>query len=96
MCSCWVELAPHISLLSIYTLKEYSVPLGSLPHHVAIISVEVGGQLLLVVHTTGLNGIREAQRSEGQIHHGLLHQLDMTAASRCIGLRDKIQDNVAP
>lgn len=56
-------------------------PLGGPPHQVAIISVEVGGQILLAVHAAGLDGIREAQRPEGEILHGLLDQLDVTTSA---------------
>lgn len=81
---------------SIKTLKMscYS-PLGSLPHPVAVVSVEVGGQLLLVVHTARLNDLREAQRPEGQRLHGLLDQLDVTTSTCCVSLDEDGEDTAS-
>lgn len=75
--------------------KSCSSPLGGLPHPVAVVSVEVGGQVLLLVHTVGLHHIREAQRPEGQRLHGLLNQLDMTS-STCGVCLDEDGEDTAP
>lgn len=72
---------------------SHSSPLGGLPHFVAVISVEVSGQLLLLEHTTGFNKIREAQRPEGQRLRSLLNQLDVTTSTCCICL--EIGEDVA-
>lgn len=74
-----------ISVVSTNSKNKLS-PLGSLPHSVAIISVEVSGHFVLVVHTAGFDHIREAQRPEGQRLHSLLNHLDMTTSSCCICL----------
>lgn len=83
---CPHSLINSFSVLCAKTLKSHSSPLGSLPHLVAIIPVEVGRQFLLTVHITGLDHIREAQRPEGQSLHCPLNHLDVTASTCCIRL----------
>lgn len=86
----------YASVLSIQSPpKSCSSPFGGLPHSVAVISVEVGGQLLLVVHTAGLDNIREAQRPESQRLRGLLNHLDVTASTCCVCLDEDGEDTAS-
>lgn len=61
-------------------------PLGGFPHSVAVVSVEVGGHLALLVQAASLHVVREAQSPEGERLHGTLNQLDVAAASCCVCL----------
>lgn len=84
------------SVLFIKSLKRvFSSPLGGLPHLVAVVSVEVGGQLLLVVHAAGPDHVREAQRPEGQRLHCPLNQLDMTTSACCVCLDEGGEDSAS-
>lgn len=93
-CLCFVTTVPSKAKESSST-DSCSSPLCGLPHSDAIVSVEVGGQLLWDLHAVGLDHIREAQRPEGQSLHGLLHQLDVTTSTCCICLDEIRREEAA-
>lgn len=68
-------------------------PLGGVPHPVAVVSVEVGGHLVLLVQTSCLHVVRKAQRLVGQRLHGVLDQLDVTASPCCVCLGEDEEEN---
>lgn len=68
-------------------------PLGGVPHPVAVVSVEVGRHLVLLVQTACLHVVRKAQRLVGQRLHGVLNQLDVAASSCCVCLGEDGEEN---
>lgn len=68
-------------------------PLGGVPHPVAVVSVEVGWHLVLLVQTACLHVIWKAQHLVGQRLHGVLNQLDVTASSCCVCLGEDGEEN---
>lgn len=96
---CYVSVTHRKNCSSVPSIKNSkescSSPLGGLPHPAAVVSVEVGGQVLLLVHATGLDQVREAQRPEGQRLHGLLNQLDVTSSACRVRLGEGGEDTAS-